>query len=127
MSTEHGINVQDLNLPEESPEWAQGLYLAIKVNNTKLDTKFAEAKKDLDSLTGTISDLTTTVSSLSEANESLTQQNTQLKEDLLQLEYHKRRNHLVFDGIPEKKGEANQSCYEKIQDLFAAPPKMNVN
>ena len=83
VSTEHGISVQDLTLPEESPEWAKVLLLAIKVNKTKLDTKFAEAKKESDGLTETISNLLTTVSRLSEANRSLSQENTQLKEDLL--------------------------------------------
>ena len=46
VSTEHGISVHDLTLPEEYPEWAKVLLLAIKVNNTKLDTKFAEGKKE---------------------------------------------------------------------------------
>ena len=49
--TEHGKNVQDLILPEESPGWAKVLLLAMKVNNTKLDAKFPEAKKELDSYT----------------------------------------------------------------------------
>ena len=71
-STEHGINVQDLYLPEEPPEWAKILLLAIKINNTKLDTQFAEVKKELDSLTETISNLITTVSGLTEANRSHT-------------------------------------------------------
>ena len=79
VSTEHGIGVQDL---------------------TKLDTKFAEAKKESDGLTETITNLLTTVSSLTEANRSLTQENTQL-------EYHQRRNNLVFDGNPEEKGETD--------------------
>ena len=52
--------------------------LAIKDNNTKLDTKFAEAKKASDSLTDTVSNLLTTVSNLIEVNRPLTQENTQL-------------------------------------------------
>ena len=83
ISTEQGMHVQDLTLPEEFPEWAKVLLLVIKVNNTKLDTKFAEAKKESGGLTETISNLLTMVSSLTEANRSLTQENTQLEEDLL--------------------------------------------
>ena len=48
VSTEDGIIVQDLTLPEESSELAKVLLLAIKVDKTKLDTKFAEAKKESD-------------------------------------------------------------------------------
>ena len=81
VSTEQGISVQDLILPEESAEWVKVLLLAIKVNKTKLDTEFAEAKKESDGLTETISNLLTTVSSLTEANRSLTQENTYLKDD----------------------------------------------
>ena len=69
-------------------------------SSLNLDTKFDEAKKESDGLTETISNLLTTMSTLTEANRSLTQENTELKEDLLQLEYHQRRNNLVFDGIP---------------------------
>ena len=47
VSTEHRIHVQDLTLPEESPEWANVLLLTIKSKNTKLDMKFTEAKKEL--------------------------------------------------------------------------------
>ena len=107
---EHEINVQDLNLPEESQNWAKVLLLAIKVSNTKLDTKYAEP----DNLTYTTSKLLTTVSSLTEANRSLPQGNTQLKEDLLQVEHHQGRNNLVFDGIPEENSETDQICYEKV-------------
>ena len=57
--------------------------LAIKANDTNLDTKFTEGKKESDSLTKTISNLITTVSGLTEANRSLTQENTQLEEALL--------------------------------------------
>ena len=46
---------------------------------------------------------------LTEANTSLTQENTLLKEDLLWLQYHQRRNNLVFDAIPEEMGEKDQS------------------
>ena len=48
-STEHGKNVQYLTLPEESPECMKVLLLAIKVNNAKLETTFAEGKKASDS------------------------------------------------------------------------------
>ena len=68
VSTEQGISVQDLILPEQSPEWVKNLLLAIKVIKTKLDTEFAEAKKESDGLTDTISNLLTTVSSLTEAH-----------------------------------------------------------
>ena len=68
VSAEHGISVQDLTSPEESPECTKVLLPTIKVNNTKLDTKFAEAKKESDDLTETMSNLLTTVSSLTEAN-----------------------------------------------------------
>ena len=37
------------------------------------------------------------------------------------------RNNLVFDGIPEDKGETDPSCYEKIWDILAALPNINVN
>ena len=103
------------------------LWLAFKVNNAKLDTKFAEAKKEPDNSIETISNLLTTVSSLTEANRSLTEENTQLKEDLPQLEYHQRRNNIVFDGIPEENCESDQGCYQKIWDILAAPWNMNVN
>ena len=99
----------------------------MKANNTKFDNEFAEAKKESNGLTETISNLFTTVSSITEASRSLPQENTQLKEDLVQLEYHQRRNNLVFDGIPEEKGETDSSCYEKIWDILAALPNMNVN
>ena len=88
---EHGINVQDMTLPEESPWWAKVLLLAIVANNMKLDTKFAEAQEESDSLTAIISSLLTTVYNLTEANKSPTQEDTQLKGDLLWLEYHQRR------------------------------------
>ena len=83
VSTEHEINSQNLTLPEKSTEWDNVLLLAIKANNTKLDTKFAEAKKELDSLIETIFNYLTTVSSFTEVNRSLTKENNQFKEDLL--------------------------------------------
>ena len=33
----------------------------------------------------------------------------------------------MFHDIPEQKGEIDWSCYEKISDLLAALPNMNVN
>ena len=73
VSTQHGINVQDLTLPEESPECAKVLLLVIKVNNTKLDIKFAEEKRESNSLTETIPKFLTTVPSLTDTNRSVTQ------------------------------------------------------
>ena len=105
--TEHGINVQDLTLPEVSSELVKVLMLAIKASNTKLETKFAEVKKESNSLTETVFSLLIIVYSLTEPCRSITQENTQLKEDLLQLEYHQRRSNLVFDGIHEENGETH--------------------
>ena len=67
------------------------------------------------------------MSGLSKANKSLTEGNTPFKENLLQLEYHQRRNKLVFDGIPEVKGETDFSCYEEIWNILVTIPIMNVD
>ena len=61
-----------------------------------------------------LTQLSDSVAKLSNENANLKQENIELKEHLLKLECQQRRENLVFEGIPEVKGETDENCYWKI-------------
>ena len=43
-------------------------------------------------------------------NVSLESENIKLKEKLLEMEYHQKRNNLIFEGIFDTQGESDLDC-----------------
>ena len=55
-------------------------------------------------------------------NIDLREMHIDIKEKLLDLEFHQRRNNLVFDGIPEVINESDYDCFQKIIYLIRTLP-----
>lgn len=56
--------------------------------------------------------------------EELKMENKSLRERLLQIEGQSRRNNLLFDGIPEKKGETWEESEKKLKDFLRTDLKL---
>lgn len=56
----------------------------------------------------------TEVDEVKQENKRLNKKVTLMKETLLKAECYQRRDNLVFEGIPEEKGETDFKCYMKI-------------
>ena len=55
---------------------------------------------------------------LKKENKLLKQQLHDINEKLSDMEYHQKRNNLVFEGFTESKDETNFDCFSKLMDLI---------
>ena len=109
--------------------WGKFLYEQMNHNYTQLkntlDANIIETKE----ATAVIGKISASVSKLIQENRLLKEQNTNLNEKLLKLEYHQRRNNLLFDGFEEVYGETDTDCYSKVRlaiaDLYEDDPEID--
>ena len=108
---------------------------------SKLTNKISSLKEKTESLSAEVSDtklsnietsrrlldLDGDMTGLREGNKMLKQQNTALENKLTLLEYHQRRNNLLFDGIQEEYSETDTNCFSKVCDVIQGIRGIDVN
>ena len=108
----------------------------VSIKLGSLTTEFNSLKSVVTSTNSTVSEIQLTIASTKEVKqdvvdikeevEALRCENTMLKASLKQLmdkvtdlEYHQKRNNLLFEGIPEESRESAYDCYTKVIDLLS--------
>lgn len=103
----------------DAPQWALDLISSVKdlkAEITRLSEQSTNAVK-----------LQKKVNHLERENLLMHQENEDLKEKVLLLEYHQRRNNLVFYGIDEVDGpETGRDCYDKLMQIVSNIPDLDV-
>lgn len=115
----------------DAPDWAKALMSKLeKVEELATNTQQAVAGI-VDSnaeITGNCNKLCERVEKLEIENLTIKNENIELREKLLLLEFHQRRNNLVFDGIAEStQPEDGRDCYNKIIECLSYIPGLEVN
>lgn len=119
------------NQNQDAPQWAKDLM--DKLNKVEaLADKTNKAVEGLvktnAALSSRVDSLTSKVTKLEEENVRIKSENCDLHEKLLLLEYHQRRNNLVFDGIPEVNGmESGRDCFDKLISYLSHLPDFDVS
>lgn len=113
-----------------APAWAQALFNKLEQVET-LSTKTKEAIETVvkanTNLTSTVTSLKQSVTNLESERINLQNENIDLRERLIKLEFHQRRNNLVFEGIAEASSlESGRDCYEKIMQCLTHLPDINL-
>lgn len=120
----------ELKYPD-APAWAKDLMDKLaRVESLAKDTQTTIAgalKSNLENTT-LVKNLTKKVCELEIENAAMKNENVDLRERLLLLEFHQRRNNLVFDGIPEPPGpESGRDCYMKVIEILSYLPNLDVS
>lgn len=111
------------NALESAPSWARELFTKLD----RIEKTIETVSKATSSLHSTVNKLTARVNTLEMENLIFKEENTELREKLLNLEFHQRRNNLVFEGIPESNvAESGHDCYKKIMQCLSELPDMNL-
>lgn len=121
------------DLDPDTPPWAAKLLKSVNELKQELLSNSSTMAGIQKAVTGIISsnmELVDSVGKLTdqvdvlECERSLLQnENSNLHEKLLLLEFHQRRNNLLFDGIPEAPGyESGKDCYDKIMSCISSVP-----
>lgn len=123
---------------ESAPQWAKDLVTAVnslkeevhRVSTIALETQkaIAGAISSNIELSSNLGNVTRKALQMEKEITTLRSENTELKEHLLHLEYHQRRNNLLFDGIPEsREPETGRDCYNKIMNIIQSIPTLDPN
>lgn len=112
-----------------APSWAQELMDKL----VKVETIANNTQKSIDGVlksnvetTTKVNLLTKKVNLLEVENQQIKSKNEELEEKVLLLEYHQRRNNLLFDGIPEVDGRENgRDCYNKLLHCLGSIKSIN--
>lgn len=115
----------------DAPLWAQELITKLR----HVEELAGATQKTITGIASNNTSLTTTVNNLIARVDVLERERVQLKnenvdlhERLLLLEFHQRRNNLIFDGIPEADGfESGRDCFDKIMDCLSYSPNLDIN
>lgn len=115
----------------DAPKWAKDLMEKLeRVENLAKDTQktITVALQVNTDTSNKVKALTKRVCDLEQENISVKNEKTDLHERLLLLEFHQRRNNLVFDGIPEVDGpESGRDCYFKLIEILSYLPDLDVS
>lgn len=133
---ENKVNSPISNDPS-APKWAQDLIACINDLKSEIARVSAIAENTQKAIAGVINNnmelstslnkVTDHVRILERDSQSLRAENVELREKLLLLEFHQRRNNLVFTGIPECDGpESGRDCYDRIMECVSQIPNLNV-
>lgn len=128
----------DEKVMDDAPNWAKELISSVRslqveikrigdiAENTQKAVKDASASNA--NLKKDVTSLTSKVKTLENECDLLLSENTELREKLLLLEFHQRRNNLVFDGIEEcGVTESGRDCFDKIMSCISGIPNLNVD
>lgn len=134
------FEVPDCPISPDTPGWAQDLINSVNALKKELVRVCTIAEETKDSMTGILNkstELTNKLGNISRKvvniereSASLRLENTEMKEKLLLLEFHQRRNNLIFDGIEEEAeghSETGFDCYEKIMSCLRCIPGLNTH
>lgn len=103
-----------------TPQWALDLIASVNDLKTEIGR--------LSSTSSKVNKLTRRIESLERENTLKHSENEELREKILNLEYHQRRNNLVFYGIDECDGPENgRDCYNKIMHYISGIPDIDAN
>ena len=148
MATPTKVNKRSISNTSISPELREGKKTKLTMEDaiSKINKNIATFTADMAKLKGIedmpdkVATLTKTVTDIqekitssldsrsdySESYQDLKLENKFLKtqidlmwEKITDLEYYQKRNNLVFEGIPECKGETNYECFTNIIDLLS--------
>lgn len=128
----------DIPTSADTPAWAKDLIKSVNDLKRELSRVCSIAESTQQSITGIMdksTELSSKLSSYSKKviaierdNTALKIENTDLKERLLLLEFHQRRNNLIFEGIEEEiedKFESGFDCYQKIMACLSCIPDLD--
>ena len=117
-------STESVEMPTEDAsagEWGKYLSQQIVNLNKSLTDKYDELKSKLEANAakeneqGKLLNLVTqSINKLIRENKLVKDENELLKERLIKLEYHTRRNNLLFDGFEEVRGESDIDCYNSV-------------
>ena len=116
-SEETDGNIEQPGQDASIGQW--GLYLStlMKQSDTKINNLSDKLTSEINNqvkLSEAVGILTKSMEKLVMENSTLKYENTELKERMIKLEYHTMRNNILFDGIPEIRGERSSDCYTKV-------------
>ena len=117
-STPASIPTPVMQMPGENAsvsDWGKFIHSEITRMNSELKESIEKNSTDIKDSSKVVSKITGSVGKLIQENQYLKDQNVQLNEKILKLEYHTRRNNLVFDGIAESE---NENCLTKLRDVL---------
>lgn len=124
---------EEAELDPETPAWAVTLIKTVNdfrdevrsgsLTVANVQTAVTSIIKSNLELADSAEKMASQVESLEREQVALRNENSLLQEKLLLLEFHQRRNNLIFDGIPEAVGfESGRDCYDKIVDCISGVP-----
>ena len=100
---------------------------SLKSTTESLTQEIVEIKKTNIETCTRISMLDSDLTELRLENAKLKSINEDLESRLTTLEYHQRRNSLLFEGLQEEYGENDVHCYNKVCDSIRNIPGIEVN
>lgn len=126
-----------ISIDESAPKWAKDLIttmMQLKTDIRKISEMSKNTQKTIKKVMDDNIKLCANVNTLSEQVDRLEMEdsllrteNTDLKEKLLLLEFHQRRNNLVFSGIEESSAdESGFDCYNKIMNCLSNIPDLDL-
>lgn len=103
-------------------DWGKFLYKEIQQltktqtnTNDRIDKILTEQKSNAE----IIGKVGASIGKLIQENRFLKDQNKELNDRVTKLEYHTRRNNLLFDGFAETMNETDRDCYNKVRTAIA--------
>lgn len=132
------IDSSPVPIDSDAPKWAKDLITSVqqlKSEIKKISALSEDTQKAINKVIDNNTSLTRNVNKLSEKvvhleieGNLLRSENSELKEKLLLLEFHQRRNNLVFTGIEESaSSESGFDCYNKVMQCISNIPDLNLS
>ena len=94
----------------------------LKQSSETTNTTVTDIQSKLDGncdITVEFQEMKSEMQSLKRENKALKQQLMNINEKIADLEYHQKRNNLIFEGFAESKDESNLDCYQKLIDMLS--------
>ena len=127
-----GVNVNEESdirkdlLPEGTPDWGIKMLEILQGEFRSMSNQLSLVDSRSVSNAIEVKQMVKKLQIVEQKNMDLEEENTALKERLIDLEYRQRRNNLIFDGITDANKETEIQCMNKLRQVLAAIPGLNV-
>ena len=114
------------SLPADTPEWGKMLIEIFQLQFNTMNTKISAVEENEKRNTKNVKRMERKLAYFEEQNTQLKEENVQLREKLLDLEYQQKCNNLLFDGLPDEKGESDLQIISKLRIALKGIPGLDV-
>ena len=101
-------------LPDEASKWGMKLLEIIQGKFRSVCRQISSAERRGNLNAKKVKVIAHKMDDIEQHNKQLEVENSALREKLLDLEYHQRRNNLIFEGVYDQAEETESKCINKL-------------